>query len=173
MNRRGFLGRLAGAAAAAVMAAELDPGRLLWVPGTKTFFLPPEKRLISGLEAVQELSRREQVTLERKIEIKTGVKVPHRYTVSTGAGRFEFDENWSMLRANGKAVTIDQAAAYHATLFQRQNVNYMTQAERESAARFVTTLRQRQGLQSLKVGTSEESSSPDRAFAARFTKDTY
>lgn len=42
MNRRGFLKGLLGAAAAGVTAAvmELDPERLLWVPGQKTFFLP-------------------------------------------------------------------------------------------------------------------------------------
>lgn len=36
MNRRGFLGALATLAAGHV----LDPERLLWVPGAKTFFLP-------------------------------------------------------------------------------------------------------------------------------------
>lgn len=39
MNRRAFL---AGAAAIAA-AAVLDPERLLWVPGAKTFFLPSPK----------------------------------------------------------------------------------------------------------------------------------
>lgn len=38
MNRRSFLGL--GAAATAVMV--LDPERLLWVPGAKTFFLPSQ-----------------------------------------------------------------------------------------------------------------------------------
>lgn len=37
MNRRGFLGIFAGAAATAV----LDPERLLWVPGEKKIFIPP------------------------------------------------------------------------------------------------------------------------------------
>ncbi len=36
MNRRGFLGGLIGAASAMV----LDPEKLLWVPGTKTIFIP-------------------------------------------------------------------------------------------------------------------------------------
>jgi hypothetical protein len=42
MNRRSFL-RLAGVAAAGFA---LDPERLLWVPGRKTFFLPPSKPII-------------------------------------------------------------------------------------------------------------------------------
>ncbi len=42
MNRRGFLKSLA-AAVAGVAAYEADPERLLWVPGAKTFFLPPAK----------------------------------------------------------------------------------------------------------------------------------
>lgn len=39
MNRRDFLKRLMGGAAA-VVAHELDLDRLLWVPGEKTIFLP-------------------------------------------------------------------------------------------------------------------------------------
>lgn len=51
MNRRGFLGRLAaiiGTVAAAPLLAqvELDPERALWVPGKKTFFLPPTERFV-------------------------------------------------------------------------------------------------------------------------------
>lgn len=37
MNRRGFL----GAIGAALAAATLDPERALWIPGAKTFSLPP------------------------------------------------------------------------------------------------------------------------------------
>jgi hypothetical protein len=37
MNRRGFLGLLAGVAAGAV----LDPEKLLWVPGRKLISIPP------------------------------------------------------------------------------------------------------------------------------------
>jgi hypothetical protein len=41
MNRRHFLQVLGGAAA----AIALDPERALWVPGAKTIFLPPERRV--------------------------------------------------------------------------------------------------------------------------------
>ena len=52
MDRRGFLNLLglAGASAAAVAAGalELDPERLLWVPGQKSIFLPPEKSVVAS-----------------------------------------------------------------------------------------------------------------------------
>ena len=43
MNRRAFL-RALGLASAGFA---LDPERLLWVPGQRTFFLPPTKSVIS------------------------------------------------------------------------------------------------------------------------------
>jgi hypothetical protein len=50
MNRRGFLQLLGMGAAGAMLGVELDPERLLWVPGAKTIFLPPppERRLTHG-----------------------------------------------------------------------------------------------------------------------------
>lgn len=44
ITRRGFLAL--GAAGAAAMV--LDPERLLWVPGARTFYLPPEKRVVGA-----------------------------------------------------------------------------------------------------------------------------
>lgn len=41
LNRRAFL-QIVSASAAAVA---FDPERLLWVPGSKTIFLPPEKTI--------------------------------------------------------------------------------------------------------------------------------
>lgn len=51
LTRRGFLG-LGGAAVAAMT---LDPERLLWVPGAKTFFLPSTEIVTAATldEAVQ------------------------------------------------------------------------------------------------------------------------
>lgn len=43
MNRRRFL-QIASAAAAALV---VDPEQLLWTPGAKTIFLPPEPRVVS------------------------------------------------------------------------------------------------------------------------------
>lgn len=39
MNRRGFL-KAAVVGLAGIAAAQLDPERLLWVPGARTFFIP-------------------------------------------------------------------------------------------------------------------------------------
>lgn len=143
-SRRSFLTRLAAGAAAALAATQLDPDKLLWIPGQKTFFLPPEKRLVHGTEAVSELSRREQTTIADAIERKTGIQNPARYRLSNNAGHFEFDDRWTMLKANGKTVTIDEAARYHATLFQRRNVEYMTDAEQRQAAAMAAQIRSRQ-----------------------------
>lgn len=53
IGRRGFLGAMATAAA----GMTLDPERLLWVPGAKTFFLPPEKPTHPLLEQWKALDR--------------------------------------------------------------------------------------------------------------------
>ena len=42
ISRRGFLWSAASAIAAGVASSELDPERLLWVPGAKTIFLPSQ-----------------------------------------------------------------------------------------------------------------------------------
>lgn len=46
LSRRAFLGWLAGTAAGAALAPTLDLDKLLWVPGEKTIFLPPEPALV-------------------------------------------------------------------------------------------------------------------------------
>lgn len=45
LNRRTFLRFLASGVAGTVASAELDIDRLLWVPGTKTFFIPDNPTL--------------------------------------------------------------------------------------------------------------------------------
>lgn len=54
MNRRDFLRRLVvgtvGATASIAAGLELDPERLLWVPGQKTFFLPPAPSIADRVE---------------------------------------------------------------------------------------------------------------------------
>lgn len=104
-SRRSFLTRLAGAAAAAVAIGELDPEKLLWVPGAKTIFLPTERPLVHGAEAVQAWSVREQAGLAEIIEQKTGIQNPSRFRVTNSAGTFEFDTNWNILRRNGTLLT--------------------------------------------------------------------
>lgn len=48
MNRRGFLGALAGVIAAGVV----DPELLLWRPGAKTWFLPSAPPLLYDVESL-------------------------------------------------------------------------------------------------------------------------
>jgi hypothetical protein len=67
MNRRSFLTRLVTGAASLAVAqvlesATLDPEKLLWVPGEKSFFLPPEKTFSTYSEA-------DQLALERAIGV--------------------------------------------------------------------------------------------------------
>lgn len=85
MNRRSFLQWLAGAGAAMAAAGEIDVERLLWVPGHKTIFLPPEGVIIPDAP-----------TVDRVLEAH-GVRMP-RYTMTTREqGTLLFDKNWQLL----------------------------------------------------------------------------
>jgi hypothetical protein len=46
MNRRRFFAWLFGTAAGVALGHTLDLDKLLWVPGEKTIFLPPEPKII-------------------------------------------------------------------------------------------------------------------------------
>ena len=50
MNRRKFIKLITSSALAAYA---LDPDKLLWVPGEKTIFIPPERRLIYASEVLE------------------------------------------------------------------------------------------------------------------------
>lgn len=116
MNRRGFLGRLAAAAAAAVAATDtemLDPEKLLWTPGKKTIFLPSTTILKAEDVAVAEIRDK----FKAKSLIEPGQRILHpsefeprvasrdrdyygaRYTLTTrspdgGLLQQKFDTNW-------------------------------------------------------------------------------
>lgn len=57
LNRRTFLRFLASGVAGTVASAELDIDRLLWVPGTKTFFIPSNPTLTMSQIVAMELDR--------------------------------------------------------------------------------------------------------------------
>lgn len=57
MNRRVFLHLLSTGALGAIVAPELDLERLLWIPGQKTFFLPPERRLVDLSSPLSAITR--------------------------------------------------------------------------------------------------------------------
>ena len=50
MNRRQFVKLIASSAMAAYA---LDPERLLWIPGEKKIFIPPERKLIYAAEIAE------------------------------------------------------------------------------------------------------------------------
>ena len=51
VSRRSFLTAIGLAAPAALALAALDPERLLWVPGEKAIFLPPERSVVRASAA--------------------------------------------------------------------------------------------------------------------------
>lgn len=54
LSRRTFLRFLASGVAGTVASAELDIDRLLWIPGTKTFFIPENPTLsMSQIVAIE------------------------------------------------------------------------------------------------------------------------
>lgn len=57
LSRRGFLGLAASATAGLVASAALDPERLLWVPGQRKLFLPPERTLVQARTLQEALSK--------------------------------------------------------------------------------------------------------------------
>lgn len=117
MDRRDFLKRLAGAAAigtAAVVAGiDLDPERLLWVPGKKTIFLPPAKPLVTDAATV---AREFQAVVEADINAVLHGAIAHR--VHTGLGVVESDAAWNVVRINRHPVTAAQAALARLNHFQ-------------------------------------------------------
>lgn len=106
LSRRGFLGILGTAAVSAGVGAaffELDPERLLWTPGERTIFLPPETRLVAGEDAVAAYSRIQQ----------SGRRV------WTAVGFARFDAHECLVEINGHKVTAVEAARLQASHYQR------------------------------------------------------
>ncbi len=63
MDRRGFLRLLGMGAVGAAATATLDIERLLWVPGAKTIFLPPEGQFIGNHFVTSEWITREALRI--------------------------------------------------------------------------------------------------------------
>lgn len=89
MNRRAFLARLAAGATAAAAMSFLDPERLLWVPGSKTFFIP-ETVGIRPATLIQEAT---------EADLHRAIHGPGRYTLELNESTFLSD-----LRAAGPAA---------------------------------------------------------------------
>ena len=108
MNRRSFLHRMTmGVAAAVAVAADLDPEKLLWVPGARTIFLPPEKRLVTGEEAVAAFK-----------EVQSKPIAAEHFT-HTAAGTVVSDAYWNVISVNGRRVSAAEAAWLRLNHFSR------------------------------------------------------
>ena len=98
-TRRGFLQAFVAAAAGA-LALEIDPERVLWVPGAKTFFLPAENRMTVEAATDADMLRMSRERFNAAVEADKGLARERRvdiqfltagYWVTTG-GRTGFDE---------------------------------------------------------------------------------
>ena len=90
-TRRGFLGLLGSSVAASAAALELDPELALWVPGKKTFFLPPKEVRLATKQEVQQFLQPGSLT-ER-----------YRLDIAGKAGDYTslyFNHGWQLLRAD-------------------------------------------------------------------------
>lgn len=138
MNRRDFFKRLGAATAittaAALVGMELDPDKLLWRPGERTFFLPPEKRLVAGDEAIREFDA--VVKAAEREGIPLGQRILRR--VSTPAGSVEADHLWNVLSLNGRAVSAEEEARLNLTYFARYGATPSADELAEATARVIT-----------------------------------
>ncbi len=117
MNRRGFLKWLAAGTAAIVGAGEIDVDRLLWVPGEKTIFLPPEKKLVDGAEAqrIYNYYVSSQVDL---VGLSPKSPLVGR-EVRTAVGLVAVDAFENVVALNGRVVSAREAAELRAKMFTR------------------------------------------------------
>lgn len=107
-SRRGFLSRLVAGAAAVTASSfldlegfENDPEKLLWVPGQKTFFLPPVEEFRSGADAIADFATIQQRPLK---EVLKGAK-----HVQTRRGVLTFDAAWNIIGLNGRRLNTAEA----------------------------------------------------------------
>jgi hypothetical protein len=145
MDRRGFLKRLAAATAAVAATAEIDPERLLWTPGKKTIFLPPEKALVTA-ESVAVQQIRNEYESKALLQIEHGVRPAttkeiqdvargsalreyvvgsdSRYvlTLNTERGQISqsFDTHWNPIGSPQEVQRFRQAEADWSTALYRQ-----------------------------------------------------
>lgn len=116
MKRRDFFKYLTGAGAALVIGAgEVDIDRILWVPGEKTIFLPPQRIIIPGEEAAMAL-----------FESVDGAALPLRSAlfarkISTAAGEVWVDANENVISVQGRNVGAQEAARLRLMMFNRSN----------------------------------------------------
>jgi hypothetical protein len=116
MNRRDFFKRLAAVTAVGtagvLVGQELDLERLLWVPGEKSYFLPPPKPLITDVDL---LAQEYKHLVDPLLALKCGVY----HQVHTAVGLVESDAQWNVIRVGGKKVSAEEAARHRLNHFSR------------------------------------------------------
>lgn len=110
MNRRGFL-KAFGAAVATAMAVEIDPERLLWTPGTKSFLIPDSpkpKNIIVDVEMVraewEKLHEPGRAALFQR-------EILGKREAGTAVGNVVFDADWNALTLSGRPIRSAREAA--------------------------------------------------------------
>jgi hypothetical protein len=85
LGRRWFLKSLAAATAAVGAGFDVDPERLLWVPGRKTFFLPEKKLVADPAEVRQAFHDIQQRPIDDVLAEDQGIERfwMNRYTRAT------------------------------------------------------------------------------------------
>ncbi len=156
LSRRDFLKRLSAATAVGTAAilggADFDPEKLLYVPGQRAFFLPPEKRMVVGEEAV---SAFEQVKAESK-----GFRLGW-----TKAGTVVMDSQWNVISISGRLLTAVEAASMRQSEYGGLRSNNRRPLEEETA--LVVAQRKAAGWSRPK-GRYEESAAKAAAAAAQY-----
>ena len=111
LDRRGFLKAFSlgvGAVAGAVVLGDVE--KALWMPGAKTFFLPPEKGpIISGDAAVGAFKDVQTRSFADALAVA--------HEVSTSAGTACFDAHWNLLSLGGQSVSSMEAARLQSSTY--------------------------------------------------------
>ena len=105
-GRRRFLQTLVAATASAV-ALEIDPERLLWQPGAKTFFIPDTSAPKNLITDAGQINAAYVQLATIPPEIRAGL----RHETMTAIGLAKFDGDWNLLTLNGRPITSARKAA--------------------------------------------------------------
>lgn len=142
-GRRDFLKALGIGAASLAGAAVLGDtvAKALWVPGAKTFFLPPEKGpIVSGQDAV--------TAMRQIVEADPALRGQGVHVVYTGVGECTFDKDWNLLVVHGKRVTAMEAARLQSSNYQHGIQPRHTARELQQLAREIEARRTLAGIRS-------------------------
>lgn len=119
MNRRDFVKTILQGVAAAAVASDLDPERLLWKPGAKTIFLPAPTP-VEVVEPVKLFTSQDAVRLERRsLRRLTAEEAgqPGRYRIDLNESAYAHDMRNGGVFSGFSLVTVDgrplRSAEFH------------------------------------------------------------